>query len=105
MKQPKKTAAMAAAVAFSIAGCAAGGGENASNAHLSAAQCRDLTALRNNAPLTRERNASEMAALEKAGYHPGWIDDPYYPDDLQAAQHQVDLWYRQDCVNTSGSSS
>jgi hypothetical protein len=98
-----KTRAIFAALALSITGCAAGGGENIGNAHLSAAQCRDLTALMNHAPLTRERNASEMAALEKAGYQPGWIDDPYYPDDLQAAQHQVELWYRQECVNAPGS--
>jgi hypothetical protein len=96
-----KKGAIFATLVFSLTGCAAGGGENTVHAHLSAAQCRDLTALRNHAPLTRERNASEMAALEKAGYQPGWIDDPYYPDDLQAAQQQVELWYQQECAPAS----
>ncbi|OTP70638.1 hypothetical protein PAMC26510_13810 [Caballeronia sordidicola] len=40
---------------------------------------------------------SELAALEKAGYHPGWFFDPYYPADLQAAQRQVNIWYATDC--------
>ena len=30
-------------------------------AHLSTTQCRDLAALRNNAPITPERNRSELA--------------------------------------------
>ena len=41
---------------------------------------------------------SELAALRKAGYDPSpWSDDPYYPDDLQAAQHLVDYWFETEC--------
>ena len=65
--------------------------------HLSPTQCRDLTALRNHAPLTHERNISELAALEEACYHPGLGLDLYYPSDLQAAQVQVDRWYQTEC--------
>jgi hypothetical protein len=87
------------ALALSIAGCVAGGApQNAT--HLSATQCRDLTAIRDHAPPTRERNMSELAALEKAGYDPSKFYDPYYPDDLHAAQRQVDIWYRTECVPT-----
>ena len=33
--------------------------------------------------------------LRKAGYDPSpFWDDPYYPEDLQAAQRLVDYWYR-----------
>ncbi|CAD6556781.1 hypothetical protein LMG28727_06194 [Paraburkholderia kirstenboschensis] len=38
------------------------------------------------------------AALRKAGYDPSpWYDDPYYPDDLQAAQRLVDYWFQTEC--------
>jgi len=87
---------MACALAVSLAGCAMGG--TAPNAaHLSPTQCRDLTELRNNAPPNRQRNASELTALRAAGYDPSRWFDPYYPDNLQAAQVQVDRWYAQDC--------
>ncbi|BAN27630.1 putative uncharacterized protein (plasmid) [Caballeronia insecticola] len=69
-------------------------------AHLTEKECRDLTALKNNAPITHERNMSELAALEKAGYNPSPFYDPYYPDDLHAAQRLVDMWYRTDCIGT-----
>jgi hypothetical protein len=65
--------------------------------HLSPTQCRDLAALRNNAPVTPERNRSELAALEEAGYDPSRFFDPFYPDDLQAAQRQVDRWFQAEC--------
>jgi hypothetical protein len=47
--------------------------------------------------MTRSRNESELSALEAAGYHPGWSLDPYYPDDLQAAQRQVGEWFSIEC--------
>jgi hypothetical protein len=84
------------ALALSLAGCAAGGMPEGVT-HLSATQCRDLAELRNNAPLTRERNLSELAALREAGYDPSPWFDPYYPEDLQAAQRQVDRWYQAEC--------
>jgi hypothetical protein len=40
----------------------------------------------------------ELAALERAGYHPEWSLDPYYPADLQAAQRQVNIWYQTECA-------
>ena len=87
---------MISALAFLLAGCAAGGMQQSAT-HLSAQQCRDLTAIRDHAPPNRERNMSELAALEKAGYDPSRFYDPYYPDDLHAAQRQVDIWYRTEC--------
>ncbi|WP_250517288.1 DUF4148 domain-containing protein [Caballeronia sp. INDeC2] len=86
------------ALTLSLAACAmSGGGMQQNTTNLSATQCRDLTALRNHAPLTRERNLSELAALERAGYDPSKFYDPYYPDDLHAAQRQVDRWYQAEC--------
>jgi hypothetical protein len=97
VKNPLKIWPMLPALAFLLAGCAAGGMQEGARTHLSPAQCRDLTALRNHAPLTHERNISELAALEEAGYRPAWGFDPYYPSDLQAAQSQVDRWYQTEC--------
>ncbi|GAB7522807.1 DUF4148 domain-containing protein [Paraburkholderia sp. 2C] len=89
---------LASVLACALAGCAAGGGtQQSARTHLSPAQCRDLTALRNKEPLTRQRNLSQLAALEAAGYNPSWGFDPYYPADLQAAQQRVDQWYATDC--------
>jgi Domain of unknown function (DUF4148) len=86
-----------------LAGCAAGGMQAGSTTNLSAAQCRDLTDIRNKAPVTRERNMSELAALRRAGYQPEWFDDPYYPEDLQAAQRQVNFWYQTECPQAKSS--
>lgn len=97
MKNPPKFWPMLLALAFSLAGCTAGGMEQGAHTHLSAMQCRDLTALRSNAPIKYERNQSELAALAEAGYHPSFRVDTYYPDDLQAAQRQVDRWYQAEC--------
>jgi Domain of unknown function (DUF4148) len=100
MKNAHKAWPMFPAVALLLAACAAGGMQAGTETHLSAMECRDLTAIRNKAPVTRERNMSELAALEKAGYHPGWFYDPYYPADLEAAQRQVDIWYETECPRT-----
>jgi hypothetical protein len=90
------------AIALACAGCVTGGamggagGMQGAN-HLSPQQCVDLTALRDHAPPSHQRNMSELAALEAAGYDPSLFFDPYYPDDLHAAQQQVDIWYRTEC--------
>ncbi len=97
MKNLPKIWPMLAALAFLLAGCAADGMQQGARTHLSPTQCRDLTAIRNNAPSTHERNMSELAALEEAGYRPSLGLDPYYPDDFQAAQLQVDRWYQAEC--------
>ncbi|MBN3761851.1 DUF4148 domain-containing protein [Burkholderia sp. Ac-20365] len=83
-------------LALALAGCAAGSMQQATT-HLSPTQCRDLAELRNNAPPTPQRNRSELAALRQAGYDPSRWYDPYYPDDLQAAQRQVDRWFQTEC--------
>ncbi|GAB2453403.1 DUF4148 domain-containing protein [Cupriavidus yeoncheonensis] len=90
-----KIRSMVSVSAILLAGCAAGGTPEHA-AHLSATQCRDLAALKSNAPITPERNRSELAALEKAGYNPA-RRDPFYPNDLLAAQRQVDRWHQAEC--------
>ncbi|WP_116141630.1 DUF4148 domain-containing protein [Trinickia diaoshuihuensis] len=100
MNRPSKTFALFPLSALLLAGCVLSGAPRTGSAPpLSAAQCRDLTALKHGAPLTRERNVSELAALEEAGYQPSLFFDPYYPEDLQAAQRQVDIWYQAECAN------
>lgn len=80
-----------------LTGCVAGGVPQ-SGPHLSPTECRDLAALRSNAPPTMAEHRSELAALRKAGYDPSpWNDDPYYPEDLQAAQRLVDYWFETEC--------
>jgi hypothetical protein len=80
-----------------LTGCAAGGAPQ-SGPHLSPTECRDLAALRSNAPPTKAQQQSELSALRKAGYDPSpWNDDPHYPDDLHAAQRLVDQWFKTDC--------
>jgi len=86
---------MISALTIALAGSPAGGMAEGAT-HLSATQCRDLAALKNNEPITPERNRSELAALRKAGYDPKRFD-PHYPNNLQAAQRQVDRWYQAEC--------
>jgi hypothetical protein len=49
-----------------------------------------------------KQHQSELAALRKAGYNPSLWDDPYYPEDLQAAQRLVDRWYQSECQHAAG---
>jgi Domain of unknown function (DUF4148) len=93
MKNANKGWPMLPALMLLLAACATGGMQAGTQTHLSAAQCRDLTEIKNKAPVTHERNMSELAALEKAGYHPGWFFDPYYPADLEAAKRHVNIWW------------
>ncbi|RZF25334.1 DUF4148 domain-containing protein [Paraburkholderia sp. UYCP14C] len=97
MKIATQTRSIAAALVLTLVGCAAGGGNGGAQTHLSATQCQDLTALRNNAPATHQRNMSELAALQQAGYNPELRFDPYYPASLERAQRKVDLWYQTEC--------
>lgn len=96
MKRPPTLHPMICACALLLAGCVTAPMPEGAT-HLSAKECSDLTALRNNAPITHERNMSELAALQKAGYNPSPFYDPYYPDDLHAAQRLVDHWYQTEC--------
>ena len=79
-----------------LTGCVAGG-VPPSGPYLSPTECRDLASLRSNAPPTMAQHRSELSALRKAGYDPSPWYDPYYPEDLQAAQQQVDVWFRTEC--------
>jgi hypothetical protein len=107
MKKPQNrwptlsASALALGLAFALAGCAAGGAQQGPRTHLSATQCNDLGALKSGAPVTHQRNLSELAALEEAGYRPALGLDPYYPADLEAAQRLVDQWYQQECQQPS----
>ncbi|BFG79008.1 hypothetical protein PTKU46_70410 [Paraburkholderia terrae] len=86
-----------AALALLLTGCATGGVPQ-SGPHLSPTECRDLAALRTNAPPTRAQQQSELSALRKAGYNPSpWNDDPKFPEDLHAAQRLVDHWFETEC--------
>jgi hypothetical protein len=96
MESRPKNRLMLTALALLLAGCAAGGVPQ-SGPHLSATECRDLAALRSNAPPTMAQHQSEVAALRKAGYDPSPWNDPYYPEDLQAAQSLVDHWFATEC--------
>jgi hypothetical protein len=43
-----------------------------------------------NQPLTRAEVRSQLVQIEKAGYYPGRTGrDPYYPEDIQAAEARV----------------
>jgi hypothetical protein len=42
-----------------------------------------------NQPVTRAQVRAELVQLEKAGYQPIRGADPYYPDDIQAAEARV----------------
>jgi hypothetical protein len=98
-----------AALALMLTGCAAAGGPQTgpqtgsqsgaqSGFHLSPTECRDLAAIRSNAPRTRAQQQSELSALRKAGYNPSpWNDDPNFPEDLHAAQRLVDHWFKTEC--------
>lgn len=80
-----------------LSGCVVGGMQQA-GPHLTPTECRDLAALRSNAPPTMAEHQSELAALRRAGYDPSpWSDDPYYPEDLQDAQRLVDYWFQTEC--------
>ncbi len=82
---------------LSLTGCVVAGIPQ-SGRHLSPTECRDLAALRSNASPTMAEHQSELAALRKAGYDPSpFYDDPFYPDDLQAAQRLVDYWFQTEC--------
>ncbi|WP_321936947.1 DUF4148 domain-containing protein [Paraburkholderia sp. J8-2] len=84
------------ALALLLTACTAGGMPQ-SGPHLSPTQCRDLAALKRNAPATMAQHQSELAALRKAGYNPSPWNDPYYPEDLEAAQRRVAYWFNTEC--------
>ncbi|MGF6652767.1 hypothetical protein OKW34_003356 [Paraburkholderia youngii] len=68
------------ALALLLAAYAAGGVQQSASqngTHLSPTECRDLGAIRINAPPTKAQHQSELSALKKAGCNPSpWNDDP-----------------------------
>jgi hypothetical protein len=51
--------------------------------------------------VTHTQLVQELAELESVGYQPDrW--DPYYPNDLQAAQARLHAKYLADCAPVSG---
>jgi hypothetical protein len=40
-------------------------------------------------PITRAQVRAELVELERAGYNPATGADPYYPEDIQAAEAKV----------------
>jgi hypothetical protein len=98
MEKLKRNCSTLAASALLLTGGYSAAGVPQSGSHLSATECRDLAAIRNNAPRTKSQNQSELSALRKAGYNPSpWHDDPHYPANLHAAQRQVDDWFKTEC--------
>jgi hypothetical protein len=55
-----------------------------------------------NQPVTRAQVRAELAQLEKAGYTPAAGRDPYYPDDIQAAEARVAAQNTTAQADTSG---
>ncbi len=53
-----------------------------------------------NAPVTRAQVRAELVQIEQAGYHPAPGRDPYYPQDIQAAEARVAAQHSA-IVNTS----
>ncbi len=43
----------------------------------------------NNGPKTRAQVRQELIQVEQAGYNPAIANDPYYPNDIQAAEQRV----------------
>ena len=98
MKKPKKTPLIVCVLALLLAGCAVSGMPTYTGRHLSPAECHDLAALKTSAHPTLAEHQTEAEVLRKAGYDPWpWVDDPYYPADLQAAQRLVDYWFQTEC--------
>ncbi|MEM5314551.1 DUF4148 domain-containing protein [Paraburkholderia sp. JHI869] len=96
MESRIKSRSTLTALTLLLTGCAVGGAPQ-SGPHLSPTECHDLAALKSNATPTKAQRDSELAALRKAGYNPSPWDDPYYPEDLQAAQRRVDDWFNAEC--------
>ena len=97
MNAPALRPICAALVVAALSGACATGPVPDPGRNLTDQQCQDLTAIRAHEPATRQRNASELAALRRAGYDPSPWFDPFYPQDLQDAQRLVDYWYRMEC--------
>ncbi|WP_248324165.1 MULTISPECIES: DUF4148 domain-containing protein [unclassified Caballeronia] len=98
MKSLKGSCLTLAALSLLQAGNAAAADVSQGGRHLTATECRDLSAMKNKQPPTKTQHRSELSALRKAGYNPApWHDDPHYPANLHAAQRLVDQWFETEC--------
>ena len=71
------------------------------DSHLTAEQCNDYPFKPVEGRVTHAQLVQELAELESVGYEPDrW--DPYYPNDLQAAQARLHAKYLADCAPVSG---
>jgi Domain of unknown function (DUF4148) len=71
------------------------------DSHLTAEQCNDYPFRPVEGHVTHAQLVQELAELESVGYEPDrW--DPYYPNDLQAAQARLHAKYLADCAPVSG---
>ncbi|MBN3724611.1 DUF4148 domain-containing protein [Burkholderia sp. Ac-20379] len=66
---------------------------------MTAQECHSYKASRANRPLTRADVVGNLDALEAAGYTPARGNDPYYPDDIQAAEKKLARMEVKDCGN------
>lgn len=58
-----------------------------------------------NGPVPRDQVKQELIQLEQAGYNPATHDDPYYPNDIQAAEARVHAQEGQALATADTSSS
>jgi Domain of unknown function (DUF4148) len=71
------------------------------DSHLTAEQCNDYPFKPVEGHVTHAQLVQELAELESVGYEPDrW--DPYYPNDLQAAQARLHAKYLADCAPVTG---
>jgi hypothetical protein len=67
-------------------------------------QCHEYPFVQPVHGVTHAELMQELAELEAVGYHPS-PDDPYYPRQIQRAEHKLHAEYRQDCMTPGGSSN
>jgi hypothetical protein len=76
------------------------------NAHaerLTSQDCHNYPFVQTGAP-THQQIGHEMKLLERDGYNPA-AGDFYYPDNMQAAEQQLQQDYARDCLNARGQQS
>jgi hypothetical protein len=61
-------------------------------------QCNDYPFVKTQGPLTHRQVIQELKELEAFGYQPTLGNDPYYPDDINAAQALLWKEYARDCT-------
>jgi hypothetical protein len=59
--------------------------------------CNDYPFKKPVGEVTHAQLIQELAELEAVGYRPA-IDDPYYPQQINRAEHKLRQEYRRDCM-------